>query len=145
MATKDLSAAASTAEFDPVLVQQHLAPLQQQFKGLSSSDMQQALAGKHGLVMIASPAKALLSICKQHLFNLALLAIGAAMLLHCGLNAAGSVRLAGCPFAMCWLLCDMQLPTRRGLWQRFWQQRRQQCASTQTQQQQSRILLLLLC
>jgi hypothetical protein len=44
VATKDLAAAASAA--DPAALQQHLAALQQQFKGLSSSDLQQALAGK---------------------------------------------------------------------------------------------------
>lgn len=44
VATKDVAAAASTA--DPAALQQYLAALQQQFKGLSSSDLQQALAGK---------------------------------------------------------------------------------------------------
>lgn len=66
MATKDLSAAASTAELDQVLVQQHLAALQQQFTGLSSSGMQQALAGKHGHVMFSSTAEALFNNGKQH-------------------------------------------------------------------------------
>lgn len=43
-ATKSVAAAAGAA--DPAALQQHLAALQQQFKGLSSSDLQQALAGK---------------------------------------------------------------------------------------------------
>lgn len=48
VATKDVAAAAGAA--DPAALQQHLAALQQQFKGLSSSDLQQALAGtcRHG-------------------------------------------------------------------------------------------------
>lgn len=46
VATKELSAAASAADPQPEALQQSLAALQQQFKGLSGSDLQQALAGE---------------------------------------------------------------------------------------------------
>jgi hypothetical protein len=46
VATKALAAAASGADPQPAALQQSLSALQQQFKGLSSSDMQQALAGE---------------------------------------------------------------------------------------------------
>ncbi len=46
VATKALATAASGADPQTAALQQSLSALQQQFKGLNSSDMQQALAGE---------------------------------------------------------------------------------------------------